>query len=148
LLLISQKFLQPDTPTSIGIQAPSIFSRLTTTVAGAALAGLFAVFILSQWDPFGYIISLAPAAALVFTYTLLTPQTKEALPRWLKSFDMEATIRPLSIRVVATLALALAVETVVFGFPSISIVDTVASGLAKALTWYFVSQVVCNLCSR
>jgi len=145
LLLISQKFLQPDISSSFEIKALSIFSRLTTNAAGATLTALFAVFALSQWDPFGYAISLAPVAALVFIYTLLTPQTNEALPRWLQSFDMQANIRPLSIRVVATLAFALSVETVVFGFPSVNVVETVASALAKALAWYFASQVVCSL---
>ncbi|KAI0389579.1 glycosyltransferase family 90 protein [Xylariaceae sp. FL0594] len=143
LLLVTHNVLHPDSLTSpsFELHTPSLFSRLTTDVAGATLAALFAVFTLSQWDPFVFAMSLLPVAALLFTFTLLTPQTKEALPRWLRSFDMQATIRPLSIRVVATLALSLGVETIVYGFPSVNAVDTVALGLAKAFTWYFASQV-------
>ncbi|KAI3327296.1 glycosyltransferase family 90 protein [Xylariaceae sp. AK1471] len=139
LLLIGQRYLRPDIYPPAGFHT-SLFSRLTHTILGTTLTAIFAVVALSEWDPLGYAISAVPVAALFVTYTLLTPRTVKH-PQWLKSSDIEATLRPLCLRVVILLVIILGGESVVVGFPNSNVKETLTLSLAKALTWYFTSQV-------
>ncbi len=120
----------------------SFFPLLTYNTLCTILTATFAVIALSEWDPVAYAISVAPVVALFVAYTLLTPQTGQR-SRWLRSVDIEAAVWPLSLRVVALLAIVLGRESYVIGFPSTNALETLTLGLIKALMWYFTSQLVC-----
>ncbi|TGJ81362.1 hypothetical protein E0Z10_g7403 [Xylaria hypoxylon] len=142
LLTIGHRYLRP------GIHPPSgchmsLFPLLTHNTLGTTLAAIFAVIALSEWDPIAYAISAVPVIALFVAYTLLTPQVGQH-SRWLRSVDIEAAIWSLSLRVAVLLAIVLGRESYVIGFPNTNVIETLTSGSAKALTWYFASQVARN----
>ncbi|KAI0906990.1 hypothetical protein F4823DRAFT_626680 [Ustulina deusta] len=142
LLSIGHRYLRP------GLQPPagyhmSFFPLLTYNTLCTILTATFAVIALSEWDPVAYAISVAPVVALFVAYTLFTPQTGQR-SRWLRSVDIEAAVWPLSLRVVALLAIVLGRESYVIGFPSTNALETLTLGLIKALMWYFTSQLARN----
>jgi hypothetical protein len=142
LLMISQKYFQPGLLHSPG-QHASFYAQLTGTVVGTTLIAIFSVVALSGWDRLAYALSIIPVVALFIAYSLLTPKTgKHSL--WLRGVDFEAAVRPLSLRIAVILAFELGRETLVVGFPNTNVIESVTSGLAKALAWYFTAQVVCN----
>ncbi|KAH8158980.1 hypothetical protein CIB48_g9261 [Xylaria polymorpha] len=110
---------------------------------GIALTATFAIVALSEWDPLAYALSLIPLIALFVAFTLLTPQTGR-WSQWLRGFDIEAAVWPLSLRVAIIMAIVLGRESYLIGFPSTNVVDTLTLGTMKALAWYFTSQLARN----
>ncbi|KAI1418902.1 hypothetical protein F5Y12DRAFT_371631 [Xylaria sp. FL1777] len=142
LLSIGHRFL------ALGLYPPagchmSFFPLITHNTVGAILAAIFAVIALSEWDPTAYAISAAPVIALFVAYTLLTPHTGQR-SQWLRSVDIEAAARPLSLRVVVLLIIVLGGESYAIGFPSTDALETLTLGSSKALMWYFTSQLARN----
>ncbi|KMP07830.1 capsule protein [Coccidioides immitis RMSCC 2394] len=142
LLLLVQKYLgselrPPRTSNS------RFFHPFVNTILGTTLAASFFIFILSDWNLRGHALSIIPVAALLVVYTTLTPRTDKS-SRYLPSFDIEATIIRLSLRVVVVLGLALVVEILAFDLPRSTVVAISALGLAKALFWYFIIQTARN----
>ncbi|KAJ8105425.1 hypothetical protein ONZ43_g7432 [Nemania bipapillata] len=116
---------------------------ISIAVLSISSSAIFAIAALSEWDLLAYSISLAPVVALFIIYTLLTPQV-ETRSAWLQGFDIESATRSLSLRVVIILAAIIGAETYLIGFPCINIIKTLTLGLAKALTWYYMSQLARN----
>lgn len=122
--------------------SPWFFSPLVNTVWGTTLASSFAALTLSDWDIEGHALSTIPVAALLVVYVALIPRTEDT--HFLPRIDIEEAIVPLSLRVVVILAAALGMQTAAFGLPSNGIILTLSLGLAKALSWYFTTQMVCS----
>ncbi|KAE8356852.1 hypothetical protein BDV28DRAFT_41659 [Aspergillus coremiiformis] len=114
--------------------------HLIDTVWVTGLAGLFVVLTLGDWDRRGFFLSILPVAALLIVYAALTPRIGRSTG-FLPIFDMEASILPLSRRVVCLLLMVIGVETVVFGFVPMEPISTLTSGLTKALTWYCMAKI-------
>ncbi|KAI1748959.1 hypothetical protein F4782DRAFT_550314 [Xylaria castorea] len=132
LLAIGYRYLRP------GLYPPAV-----SHVTGVALTAIFAIIVLSEWDPLAYALSIVPIIALFVAYTLLTPQTGK-WPQWFRGFDFESAIWPLSLRVVVILAIILGRESYAIGLPGTDVIDTLTLGTVKALTWYFTSQLARN----
>lgn len=137
LLIICHRYLRP------GL-SPHAISHMSfpNNILGTSLSAMFATLALSEWDLLAYATSVIPVVALFVAYTLLTHQT-ENRPPWLRGFDIETAAWSLSLRVVSILGAILSIETYLIGFPSIIAIETLTLGLAKALTWYYLSQLVC-----
>ncbi|KAI1177812.1 glycosyltransferase family 90 protein [Nemania sp. FL0916] len=142
LLVISHRYQRLDLYPSKDHRA-SPLSLLTQSIAGTTVAAGFAIAALSEWDLLAFSLSLAPVAALFIAYNLLTPESDNRL-RWLRSFDLKAESRSLSLRIEILLVIALVVESCVIGFPSINAIETLALGLFKALLWYHTSRLARN----
>ncbi|KAI0872560.1 hypothetical protein GGS24DRAFT_467193 [Hypoxylon argillaceum] len=138
LLIICHRYLRP------GL-SPHAISHMSfpNNILGTSLSAMFATLALSEWDLLAYATSVIPVVALFVAYTLLTHQT-ENRPPWLRGFDIETAAWSLSLRVVSILGAILSIETYLIGFPSIIAIETLTLGLAKALTWYYLSQLARN----
>ena len=119
------------------------FSPLANTVWGTTLAASFASLTLSNWGLRGSAPSTVPVAALLLVYVALLPRTITS-SRFLPLVNIEDAIIPLSSRVVVVLVVALGMQTVAFGFTRSEITPTLSLGLAKALSWYFMTRTVCS----
>ncbi|KAI1827571.1 hypothetical protein F4861DRAFT_325960 [Xylaria intraflava] len=137
MLAIGHKYLRPGVPLP-AVSSTSPFSPFTESISGFTLASIFAIITLSEWDLFAYGISAVPVVFLFVAYMLLTPQANKH--SWFRGIDFTTTVRPLSFRIAFILVIILGTETYLFGFPNISPMGTVIVGLAKALAWYFASQ--------
>ncbi|GAW19682.1 hypothetical protein ANO14919_091710 [Xylariales sp. No.14919] len=142
LLTISHRYLRPGLHPPSGCHM-SLFPLLTHNTIGAILTAIFAIIALSECELVAYALSVVPVIALFVTYTLLTHQAGQR-SQWLQSVDLGATIWSLSSRVATLLALVLFKESYTIGFPDASIIETVVSGPARALTWYFTSELARN----
>lgn len=116
---------------------------LNSTVWGTALIALFLVFFLSDWSLREYGPSIFPVGCLLIVYVALDRDTLQLPP-----LQMEETILPLSYRIIPILLVALCVQMVLFGVANNIMVSSLLSGVAKALSWYFLTQVVCTLLIR
>ncbi|KAI0111236.1 hypothetical protein GGR51DRAFT_509421 [Nemania sp. FL0031] len=138
LLLVGYRYLRPSLYPHT-VPHLSLFPMVTHNTIGAILYAIFAVAALSEWDPLAYATSVVPVVAFFVVYTLLTPQI-ETSSRWLRSFDIETVVWPLSLRIVPMIAAVIGREAYAIGFPSVNIIETVTLGFAKALTWYYLSR--------
>ncbi|KAK3322617.1 hypothetical protein B0H66DRAFT_581699 [Apodospora peruviana] len=134
ILLIAERKLQ-----SREWQAPRPAPLIETIWA---LAAWFAIFILSDGNLVGAVLSAIPVAALLLVYAAFVPRmpTQDSVFRSLvpEIDDLEEAIVPLSVRVVLALSIAFGIQTVIFGFSlGPSIASTLALGWMKALAWYF-----------
>lgn len=140
-MLIAESRLHPESRASKASKSP--FSFLTTTVWGAALIALAAVFVLAEWDTGETALSAVSVTALFLVYIALIPRTTENA-RYLPLVNIEEDVVPLSVRVVLLLVVALGVQTFAFGAPDINLLPTLELSVAKALSWYFTIQTVCG----
>ncbi|KAJ8119256.1 hypothetical protein O1611_g10646 [Lasiodiplodia mahajangana] len=138
LLLVGSRYLRPGLYPH-AVSHTSFFPILTHNIIGAILYAVFAIIALSEWDPLAYAISVIPVIALFVAYTLLTPQIENG-SRGLRGFDIETAAWPLSLRVVIILAAILGREAYAIGLPSIKVIETLTLGFAKAISWYYLSQ--------
>lgn len=140
LLTMGNRHMRPGLyPPGASNMSPFLLS--TINLIGFTLIAVFAIAALSPWDPLAYALSVIPVVALYVAFTLLTPHA--GIPaQWLRSFDLAAAAWPLSLRLVLILATVLCRESYAIGFPSTNAIQTLILGSAKALTWYFLSQVV------
>ncbi|KAI0537916.1 hypothetical protein GGR58DRAFT_323401 [Xylaria digitata] len=135
LLTIGHRYLRPGLHPPLGCHM-SFFPFLTHNTVGAILTAIFSTIALWEWDPGAYAISAVPVVALFVVYTLLTLQAG----RRSLSVDIEAMIWPLALRVVILLVIVLGRESYLIASPKVDVAETLTSGSAKALTWYFTSQ--------
>ncbi|KAK2855667.1 hypothetical protein FQN49_004965 [Arthroderma sp. PD_2] len=140
LLLVAQRYLGSSTRTSAESES-WLFSPLANTVWGTSLAASIFIFVLSDWDFKGHALSAIPVLTLLGVYVTFMPKTDKS-SRYLPSVDIEDAVRPLSLRVVLLLLIALGVEIATFGFPTGGILVTLILGQTKALSWYFIIQTV------
>ncbi|KAF2965897.1 hypothetical protein GQX73_g7655 [Xylaria multiplex] len=139
LLTIGHKYLRPGLHPPSGCHM-SFFPFLTHHTVGTILTAIFSTLALWEWDPAAYAISAIPVVALFAVYTLLTPHAGQRS----LSIDIEAIIWPLSLRVAILLAIVLGRESYLIGSPKVNVTEILTSGSAKALTWYFTSQLARN----
>ncbi|KFX91401.1 hypothetical protein O988_07764 [Pseudogymnoascus sp. VKM F-3808] len=140
LLLAAQRYLRSDVRTSADSR---FFSPFVNTVWGTAVAALFVIISMLDWNFQWYTLSIVPAAALLVLFDILTSGNVKG-SRFMQPFDVENAIIPLAVRVVILLAVLLGVEKVAFDFATIEPLITLTLGLAKALTWYFIIQTARN----
>jgi hypothetical protein len=107
------------------------------------LAASFAILTLSDWNLRASALSTIPVAALLVVYVALIPKAIKG-SHFLLRINVEEAIVPLSFRVVIILVVALSMQTVAFGLPTNIIIPTVSLGLAKAMSWYYISRLVCS----
>ncbi|KAK2733763.1 F-actin-capping protein subunit beta [Myotisia sp. PD_48] len=142
LLLIAEKNIgsEPfDSPTS---DSP-YFSPFVNTIWGTVLAASFCIGTLTNWDLRGHFLSIIPVVALLVVYIILTPNIGLST-RFIPTFDIEAAIIPLSLRVVGLLVISLSVETFVFGFPRAQAIATLLLGFSKAMFWCLLAEITRN----
>jgi hypothetical protein len=111
------------------------------TVWGTAVAALFVILTMLDWDFRWYTLLIIPGAALLVLFDVLTSGNIKG-SRFIQPFDIESAIIPLAVRVVILLAILLGVEKVAFDFATSEPLMTLTLGLAKALTWHFIIQTV------
>ncbi|KAE8322888.1 hypothetical protein BDV39DRAFT_196350 [Aspergillus sergii] len=138
LLLVAERYLGSElgdsTASNLQYLAP-----FTTTVWGAAVAASFLIITLAEWEFQGYLLSAIPVAALLGVYVTLTHRQNT---RFIPFLDLEASIRPLALRVVCLLVMVFGAETVAFGFPrSFEPIAILILGLLKASAWYFFTEI-------
>ncbi|KAF4996679.1 hypothetical protein FDECE_12331 [Fusarium decemcellulare] len=142
LFLIAQRYLGWESPLST-ISECWPFSTLISSIWGAASVAAVACLSLFNRDLPGSALSAIPVVSLLIVYLLLTPRPSNGVQP-LPLVDAEASIIPLSIKVVVFLLVALTVQTAAFGFLSSDIVPTLLLGLAKALSWFFMIRTAQN----
>ncbi|KAH7121458.1 hypothetical protein EDB81DRAFT_813991 [Dactylonectria macrodidyma] len=139
LLLVTHKHLGSKLYTSTASDS-WIFLPLVDSAWGTGVVACFASLTLLNWDVWGSALAIIPFISLLIIYTILLPRNSKS-SAVLPLVDIQDAIVPLSLRVVVTLALALGAHTFFLGFPTSSIMPTISLGLAKALSWYFATQV-------
>jgi hypothetical protein len=117
---------------------------LASSLWGTGLVALVAVLALWNWSFGELALSTLPAAMLPLVYAALIP--RDGGPRLLPFVaDIEEAIVLLGARIVIILAMALGIQAFVFGVHSMDIgIPAFSLGLAKALSWYFTIQTVCD----
>ncbi|KFY06531.1 hypothetical protein V492_07998 [Pseudogymnoascus sp. VKM F-4246] len=140
LLLAAQRYLRSDVRSPVDSR---FFSPFVNTVWGTAVAALFVILTMLDWDFRWYTLLIIPAASLLVLFDILTSGNLKG-SRFIRPFDLESAIVPLAVRVVILLAVLLGVEKVAFDFATNDPLMTLILGLAKALTWHFIIQTAQN----
>lgn len=140
LLLIAQKQFRPEFR-AWGAPDSSWFSSINHTLLGACLVALFQVFILSTWHVRDPTVPIVALFALAIVYIALLPggATRTCLPT---SINLDAASFPLSRRIVFLLLIALGIEYRVFGLRLGATAPILIRGVAKALSWIFMTRIV------
>ncbi|OBT55451.1 hypothetical protein VE04_04614 [Pseudogymnoascus sp. 24MN13] len=140
LLLAAQRYLRSDVRTSADSR---FFSPFVNTVWGTAVAALFVILTMLDWDFRWYTLLIIPGACLLVLFDVLTSGNIKG-SRFIQPFDIENAIMPLAVRVVILLAILLGVEKVAFDFATSEPFMTLTLGLAKSFTWHFIIQTARN----
>ncbi|KAK0387640.1 hypothetical protein NLU13_3885 [Sarocladium strictum] len=119
---------------------PGILSTIHDTLFGTTLVAVFSVVALPNCTLDRVVLSIVPTFALLLIYVSLSPTDKRG-KRLIPSVAFEDAVEPISQRIVPTLLGVLGVQILVFGFPRSQLIPTVALGIVKATSWYFVSRV-------
>ncbi|KAM5349175.1 hypothetical protein ACJ41O_008998 [Fusarium nematophilum] len=135
LLLAAQRHLRHESSPA-RLSDSWLFSPLIDTIGGASLVACVGILALSNGDLLGSCLSLILVAAMLAVYVSLLPKASTGLLS-VPQVDVEAIIVPLSIRVLACLMIALAMQHSVLGFLEAQVAHVVWLGLAKASSWYF-----------
>ena len=110
------------------------------TVWGATITALLASLVLSDGNLPELALSAVPATAGLLAYISFTPRPVDG-GRFLPFVDFTEATLQFSMRMTAILAPALCLELVLFGSPG-DLMQALLSGLARALSWYFIAQTV------
>lgn len=139
LFVVHRQFL-PDLQRS-PVARQGYLERLASTVGGNVFVAIFSIYVLSSWSLLGFAVSLGTLAGSFITYgTLLQRRVKDDSP--IPPLNLERDMATVLSRTIAAVTVALAVQTMVFGFTSGDAFPTVLLGITKALSWYFTTRTV------
>ncbi|KAI1258922.1 glycosyltransferase family 90 protein [Xylariaceae sp. FL1019] len=119
---------------------PWSLGRLLDTSLGHVLVVILGIAGLSMFGTVEFAWSIISLIALFGVYAMLDHDNGGTTGDCEAAYS-KAAIRSLSLHVVALVVIALAVESVLFGFPTTITYVTLGLGISKALTWYYGSQV-------
>ncbi|KAI0162137.1 glycosyltransferase family 90 protein [Xylariaceae sp. FL1272] len=140
LLLLSQRNIATEIIVCIGESRSWSLEGLLDTRLGPIFVAILGILGLSRFGMLELAWSIIPLFALYAAYAVLHGSNDRKRSGG-ENADFEAPIRPLSLLVVGMLAIALEVESVLFGFSTTITYVTLGLGISKALTWYYVSKV-------
>jgi hypothetical protein len=124
-----------------------LFVPLVDTVWGTTLVAFFIIITLTNWDIQAALPSVAPVAALLLAYCSLIPEINDNR-RFLPAVDIEIDIIPITWRILVILIGGLYADITIFGLTNAEIMSTVALGITKACSWYFMILTVGKLEER
>ncbi|KAF6822482.1 hypothetical protein CPLU01_11980 [Colletotrichum plurivorum] len=133
-----ERLLRPDFDSARPPQ--SMLRAATNTVWGTTLVAAWAILTLTNWDIRPYVLSCVPAGALCVVYGAFLNGASPRRVRLFPSVNFEASLVALASRLVILLTLALVIDAVVFGFPTISVQSALLLGFFKAFAWYYTNQ--------
>jgi hypothetical protein len=117
-------------------------SRFLSLVWVTALCALIITFTLSKGDFRGSALSVFAVVPQLFVYIALLPEAILPSQRLPLVGGFRDVVHRLCWRAVATLTVAMGIQTTVFGFTRVQVTHVLFLGVAKAMTWFFLIQTV------
>jgi hypothetical protein len=105
---------------------------------------LFSIYTLSSYfcNLSSLVLAVVELLACLAVYGTLLPKPTATKPRAMLFVDIETDIISLAPKVTSLLLVALVLQTLLIGFVPFDLGTTLLSSVAKALTWFFIMELV------